>query len=138
MCDYSLMNVKSRPAQVGDKLKTHNFGTGTTGFIDAGDSDESKTAVCVLPGTELAFDEPFKTREWGAMWQPKKYSKVAIFRQINTDKSHVHHDALETPDGDTILLTGLCEGQTATVLQLPAKPETEEEAKKQERLEVVA
>jgi hypothetical protein len=25
MCDYSLHNVKSRPAKVGDKLTTHNF-----------------------------------------------------------------------------------------------------------------
>ena len=32
MCDYSLHNVKSRPAKVGDKLATRNFGTGTRGF----------------------------------------------------------------------------------------------------------
>jgi len=29
MCDYSLHNVKSRPAKVGDKLSTRDFGTGT-------------------------------------------------------------------------------------------------------------
>jgi hypothetical protein len=29
MCDYSLQNVKSRAAKVGDKLTTRNFGTGT-------------------------------------------------------------------------------------------------------------
>jgi hypothetical protein len=34
----------------------------------------------------------------------------------------VHHDALEFPDGETVLLTRLCEGQHATVLQLPASP----------------
>jgi hypothetical protein len=32
----------------------------------------------------------------------------------------VHHDALEFPDGQTVLLTRLCDGQRATVLQLPA------------------
>jgi hypothetical protein len=32
----------------------------------------------------------------------------------------VHHDALEFPDGQIVLLTRLCEGQRATVLQLPA------------------
>jgi hypothetical protein len=32
MCDYSLHNVKSRPAKVGDKLRTHDFNTGTRGF----------------------------------------------------------------------------------------------------------
>jgi hypothetical protein len=30
-----------------------------------------------------------------------------------------HHDALEFPDGTTVLLTRLCRGQRATVLQLP-------------------
>jgi hypothetical protein len=48
--------------------------------------------------------------------------KVAQFRQINMGKPMVHHDALEFPDGETVLLTRLCEGQHATVLQLPASP----------------
>jgi hypothetical protein len=42
MCDYSLQNVKSRPAQVGDKLETRNFGTGTTGFCDAADRERPR------------------------------------------------------------------------------------------------
>jgi hypothetical protein len=36
------------------------------------------------------------------------------------DKPHVHHDALEFRNGEFVLLTRLCEGQFATVLQLPA------------------
>jgi hypothetical protein len=48
--------------------------------------------------------------------------KVARFRQINMGKPSVHHDALEFPDGETVLLTRLCERQHATVLQLPASP----------------
>ena len=52
MCDYSLHNVKSRPAKVGDKLTTQHFNTGTTGFAAP---EDRNTAVCVLPGTELAF-----------------------------------------------------------------------------------
>ncbi len=52
MCDYSLHHVKSRPAKVGDKLTTRNFGTGTRGFAAP---EDVTTAVCVLPGTELAF-----------------------------------------------------------------------------------
>jgi hypothetical protein len=35
-----------------------------------------------------------------------------------------HHDALEFPDGQIVPLTFLCEGQQATVLQLPAEPKT--------------
>jgi hypothetical protein len=51
MCDYSLQNVKSRPAKVGDKLTTHNFYTGTCGFAAP---EDANTAVCVLPGTVQA------------------------------------------------------------------------------------
>ena len=46
--------------------------------------------------------------------------KTAIFRQINQEKKWLHHDALEFPDGEIVLLTFLQEGQQATVLQLPA------------------
>src|SRR5215468_6774864 len=52
MCDYSLHSIKSRPAKVGDKLTTRDFGTGTRGFAA---SEDMNVAVCVLPGTELAF-----------------------------------------------------------------------------------
>ena len=52
MCDYSLQGVASRPAAVGDKLTTRNFGTGTRGFAAP---EDRNTAVCLLPGTEVAF-----------------------------------------------------------------------------------
>jgi hypothetical protein len=52
MCDYSLHNVKSRRAKVGDKLTTQSFGTGTRGFAA---SEDANVAVCVLPGTEFIF-----------------------------------------------------------------------------------
>jgi hypothetical protein len=127
MCDYSLHNVKSRRAKVGDKLTTHNFGTGTRGFAA---SEDATVAVCVLPGTELAFAHEIKrlpTRLWP--WHDSVIQhKTAIFRQINKDKIAAHHDALEFPDGQTVLLTFLCEGQQATVLQLPAEPKTAVEA----------
>jgi hypothetical protein len=46
---------------------------------------------------------------------------VAKFQQVNQDQSNVHHDALEFSDGKTVLLTNLCKGQVATVLQLPVR-----------------
>jgi hypothetical protein len=55
MCDYSLQYVRSRPAKVGDKLTTCDFGTRTRGFAAA---EDAGVAVCVLPGTELAFSSP--------------------------------------------------------------------------------
>jgi hypothetical protein len=137
MCDYSLQSVQTRPAKVGDKLVTKNFGTGTGGFCSA---DDPNVAVCLLPGTEIGFDEAVKKSWIGFFGSRQKisYSKVAIFRQINKDRIAAHHDALEMPDGTTVLLTQLDIGQNATVLQLPATPKNEAEAKEQTRLAVVA
>jgi hypothetical protein len=133
MCDYSLQNVRSRPAKVGDKLTTHDFGTGTRGFAAP---EDCKMAVCVLPGTELAFADDVACLPTGLFrWNAKIANhRTAIFRQINKDKMVAHHDALEFPDGRTVLLTLLCEGQAATVLQLPAQPATAAEADAQKRV----
>jgi hypothetical protein len=130
MCDYSLYSIKSRPAKVGDKLTTRDFGTGTRGFAA---SENSRVAVCILPGTELAFAhevERLPTRPWhdGAIKH-----QTAIFRQINKEKVTTHHDALEFPDGQIVLLTFLREGQQATVLQLPAEPRSAGEVEAQRR-----
>jgi len=130
MCDYSLMHVRSRAAIVGDRLQTKNFGTGTRGFASPQDL---MTAVCVLPGTELAFDAPIAV-SGAAEAVPHK---TAIFRQINREQPHMHHDALEFPDGRSVLLTLLADGQNATVLQLPADPKTVSEARALERVAVV-
>jgi hypothetical protein len=132
MCDYSLQSIKSRPAKVGDKLTTRNFGTGTTGFAA---SEDVSVAVCVLPGTELAFAheiERLPTRLWPWHDDATKHT-TAIFRQINKDRVATHHDAIEFPDGRIVLLTFLREGQEATVLQLPAEPKTALEAQAQRR-----
>jgi hypothetical protein len=121
MCDYSLHNVKSRPTKVGDKLTTRNFNTGTTGFAAPEDAD---TAVCVLPGTELAFARKVSYHTPRVLFGWKLYRTdhtTAIFRQINKDNRCTHHDALEFPDGRTVLLSCLCEDQEAVVLQLPAQ-----------------
>jgi hypothetical protein len=132
MCDYSLHSVKSRPAKVGDKLTTHDFGTGTRGFAA---SEDVNVAVCVLPGTELSFADEVRCLPTGLIaWRDKIIDhKTAIFRQINKDRVVAHHDALEFPDGQVVLLTFLCEGQQATVLQLPVEPKTAEEREKQKR-----
>ena len=136
MCDYSLHNVKSRPAKVSDKLSTRDFGTGTLGFAA---SEDQSVAVCVLPGTELSFTSEVKCLRTGLFgWRGKTINyNTAIFRQINRDKMTAHHDALEFPDGQVVLLTALDEGQQATVLQLPARPTTAAEADAQKRVTYV-
>ncbi len=120
MCDYSLHNVKSRPARVGEQLTTYEFGTGTRGFAA---SECESLAVCLRPGTELAFAEEVECMRGGLLFWRRKIVKhrTAIFRQINKDDPYIHHDALEFPDGEIVLLTYLCKGQQATVLQLPVE-----------------
>ena len=137
MCDYSLESVRSRPAKVGDKLTTHEFGTGTRGFAAA---EDVRVAVCVLPGTELAFASTVKLADFRFVVRGKVETlshATAIFRQVNKNEPRKHHDALEFPDGHIVLLTQLCEGQEALVLQLPAQPTTTAEANAQTRIAYV-
>ena len=119
MCDYSLNAVNTRPAKIDDKLTTRLFGWSTRGFAA---SEDRGVAVCLLPGTELSFaEEVRKVRSWP--WSSIIPHKTAIFRKVNQHDPTAHHDALEFPDGQTVLLTLLEEGQKATVLQLPATQE---------------
>ena len=136
MCDYSLHSSKSRPAKIGDKLTTRDFGTGTRGFAA---SEDPNVAVCVTPGTELAFAHKVKRLPailWAWQGQETKHA-TAIFRQINKEKMTAHHDALEFPDGQIVLLTCVREDQEATVLQLPAEPTTAVEVEAQRRVAFV-
>ena len=124
MCDYSLDFVASRPAKVGDKLVTTRFKNSVTrGFAAV---EEPTVAVCLLPGTEVAFEKEVTCEHVFKVFRSQKLisEKVARFRQINMEEPNVHHDALEFPDGQIVLLTRLCEGQHAVVLQLPAQPKT--------------
>jgi hypothetical protein len=118
MCDYSLEHVASRPANVGDKLVTTQFGHSLTGGFCA--IGEPKVAVCLRPGTELAFDGEIRMPAGFWLRSKKLGTKVARFRQVNIGRRAAHHDALELPDGKIIFVTRLCEGQTATVIQTPA------------------
>lgn len=125
MCDYSLENVTSRVANVADNLISTRFpDTFTRGFVAV---DDMSTAVCVPPGTELAFDaephyEDLRSREVRVA-----SSKLARFRQIECELLYEHHDALEFPDGSIVRVTRLIEGQRATVLQLPVTPESHQD-----------
>lgn len=125
MCDYSLENVASRPAKVGDQLVTTAFNFITRGFSGIGDPE---VAVCLLPGTEIAFaedaefDHPFSWLALPFGWH-KIGERTARFRQINLTKPHTHRDGLEFANGKVVLVTQLCIGQRATVLQLPAQGE---------------
>ena len=136
MCDYSLHSVRSRPAKLEDKLITTKFwNTTTRGFCAV---REPHVAVCLLPGTEVAFEEEVKRVPTGfqlIFGKKPIVHRVARFRQIDMDNPCTHHDALEFPDGQVVLLTHLREGQCATVLQLPpqAKAQVKEQAEGETR-----
>lgn len=119
MCDYSLHSVLSRSAEAGDSLITTPFsGTTTRGFAAV---NAPTVAVCLMPGTELAFDRDVEWRRpfFGFFWKRNSCGRLARFRQVNTEHASRHHDAVEFPNGQIVLLTDLCPGQRATVLQLP-------------------
>lgn len=118
MCDYSLHHVASRPAHIGDKIVTTRFvNTPTGGFAAVADRN---VAVCLRPGTELAFERDVECEPALGLLPGRKIAhRVARFRQLNLDQPCVHHDALEFPDGKIVLVTRLREGQRASVLQMP-------------------
>ncbi|MGH6702971.1 MAG: hypothetical protein ACRECG_06165 [Bradyrhizobium sp.] len=127
MCDYSLHTVASRPAKAGDMLVTTSFnatqfnGTISRGFCA---EDEPDVAVCLMPGTEVAFaTEPTRHGVLAPLllWLGvgRIGSKLARFRKVNLDYQAAHHDALEFSNGKIVLVTALRRGLEATVLQLP-------------------
>jgi hypothetical protein len=121
MCDYSLHHVASVPAKVGDMLVTAVFPmTSTRGFAAVGAPD---VAVCLPPGAELAFEADVTCdRARGLLPRRTTGARLARFRELNRAEPYAYHDALEFPDGLTVLVTNLTTGQRATVLQLPTDP----------------
>ncbi len=118
MCDYSLEHVASRSATVADRLVSTSFSnTITRGFAAAGDPH---VAICLRPGTEVAFDTPPRYHNPTTHTEMVASGTVARFRQINLNVPHTHHDALEFAEGTIVPLALLVERQWATVLQLPA------------------
>ena len=121
MCDYSLHAVATRPAQVGETLITTTFrGTSTRGFASESEPD---VAVCMLAGTELAFADNVRyDSRW--IWTRQVNFRVGKFGAVDQNIPDRHHDTVEFPDGSRVLVTLLCEGQRATVLQLPVIPQS--------------
>ena len=116
MCDYSLHAVASRPAQVGETLIATRFrGGGTLGFASPA---EPGVAVCLLPGTELAFEKEVKFQTGWFRSYTVKFN-VAKFCKLTPEMPFQHRDALAFPDGSTLLVHSLIKGQRVQVLQMP-------------------
>src|SRR5258708_11435468 len=114
MCDYSLHAMASRPAKVGETLVTTTFPrTSTRGFAAEG---EPGVVVCLLPGTELAFEQDVKHYDPRWIWTRTASFRVAKFGMVVPNMPHRHHDAIESPAGSHTLLPLLVERQPLTVL----------------------
>ena len=111
--NISLLQLEDRTSRshpqlrVGDAIVSTSFrGTSTRGFAVEG---EPGVAVCLLPGTELAFDRDIKyDRNW--ISTRSAGTQVARFCAVELNRQHQHHDALMFPDGNTVLVTLLLEG----------------------------
>ena len=87
-------------------------------------SGSRTAAVCLLPGTEIAFDENVEcSRRWHRhLSEDKKIGqRLARFRPVHMDNPVAHHDALEFPDGQVVLVTRLSDHHNSDI-------EVEEEA----------
>jgi hypothetical protein len=117
MCDYSLHAVATRPAEVAETLVSTNFSTGTHGFASP---DDPKVAVCLRPGTEIAFQNDVQTD--GMMFRKNIGVRSARFRQINLKQPYQHHDALEFSNGAIVLVTDLAAGQKGYGTAIACEP----------------
>ena len=119
MCDYSLHLVASRPAKVGDKLVATDFVKLITGGFAA--VCEPDVAVCLLPGTELAFEENVQYERASSLFGRACVDhKVARFRRLTCTIRTSTTTRSNSRDGQIVMVTRLVAGQRATVLQLPA------------------
>ena len=104
------------------KLTTRDFGTGTRGFAA---SEDANMAVCVLPGTELSFAlQGYVLTHWTVGLAREGHQAQDRHLSANQQRkgsgpsgcTGVSRRSDLTPD------IFLCEGQQATVLQLPVQP----------------
>jgi hypothetical protein len=86
-----MMRISPVPSyRVSDKLTTRNFNTGTRGFAAP---EDVRTAVCVLPGTELAFAKEPEERRCSARTPSAQVARTETGlagwgRRIRTGKCH--------------------------------------------------
>jgi hypothetical protein len=127
MCDFSLHAAAQKPAEKGHKMKTARLaytGGSSGGFFDA---DDPSVAVCLQPGTEVAFDKPPLLRRGFRAFVPsiirrglgEGLPQMATFRKVDLSKTHTHHDALEFVGGRVVKIDDLKTGLSARVVSLP-------------------
>jgi hypothetical protein len=140
MCDYSLMSLPNRLAREGERLLVHRFPSGSIGLASPADCAACAPqraglrgvwtavrdffsltqkfpipAVCIPPGAQLrlsGMSDKFRSQHGIA-----DAEEVVTFDQ-RTQTVNAYRDAIRFPDGRSILLQELKEGQWVTVLHL--------------------
>jgi hypothetical protein len=133
MCDYSLHAIASRSAKVGECLVSTCFpGSSTLGFASP---KELGIAVCLLPGTELAFEKYVRYRRGWFSSRAVNFN-VAKFCKLDPEVPQKHHDALAFPDGSAVLVNTLVRGQRLHVLQMPVNGDELRSRTSKERISI--
>lgn len=115
MCDYSMHALKNRKAVVGDTIKTSNFGGHSSPGIESSKPGEAMTAICLLPGTGIEFDQPIQYRNGG--YSPT-ITNCKIGRYVRRP-SNSYSDYLQLTDGTMVLIAYLVSGQYGKVTYVP-------------------
>ena len=116
MCDFSLHAIKSRPAEVGDKLTTRQFPLSTTASLPR---KISRLQYACVQGRSCPLRRRLGDVRGRGLRRLSITKPRSSGRSIGTSRTATTMP-LEFPDGQILLLTLLQEGQHATVLQLPA------------------
>jgi hypothetical protein len=117
-CDRRVVSLPGNPVSCGDNV-----------VIGSAPTSPGRATPGVMPGTELAFERDVVwDRPFSFFRRRLVTGRLARFRRVDPDNRHAHHDAVEFPDGRTVLLTMLRAGQRATVVQLPVRRESAQTA----------
>jgi hypothetical protein len=113
MCDYSLGAYRSRPAQLGEQYKTHQFQSSSIGFIAPGDAS---TAIC------MAYD--MKLRLEGIPERVQRAKCVSANEDVTFTRLYKgpHHDGVRFANGAEIVLQELGPGVKGCVYNALSSP----------------
>ena len=109
MCDYSLELYQSRQAVNDEHYTLHRFGSGTLGFIAAGDCT---TAICMPAGARLRLE--------GLDKRLQRSLRVGAIEEVvmtrHPFRNHTHRDGVRFANGRNVVLQDLNAGLSAMLV----------------------
>jgi len=108
MCDYSLENIRTRPARTGERYETIRFATGSIGFAAPGDC---QTAVCVPHDTRLRLEGVPES-----LMRPYGVDATEDVDFVRLERGP-YHDGVRFGNGIEVTLQVLGPGVSATIVR---------------------